>query len=115
MRLLPHLRPPGAPAGQPGSPSAGCRDERRIRAAPSAGTAGMSWCCSTRAWCDDRLGIRRIGAAAALLVAEVNEGPTEVVGVLLHAVTQRLDLLLIKEAQDSLLELPGSLSRNDLH
>src|SRR6266571_3735444 len=49
-----------------------------------------------------------------LLPPEVDEQAAEVLGVLLHAVVERLDLLLVEEAEYPLLELPGALARDDL-
>jgi hypothetical protein len=48
------------------------------------------------------------------LPSEVDEHPSEVVGVLLDAVVERLDFLLIEKPQNSLLELTASLPRDDL-
>src|SRR5438874_8062598 len=59
-------------------------------------------------------GCSRRSTAAESFPAEVHEHPTEVVGVLLHPVIERLDLLLVEEPQHSLLQLAGSLARNDL-
>src|SRR5262249_38326858 len=50
-----------------------------------------------------------------LLPADVHEDPAEVVGVLLDAVVERLDVLALEESQNVLLELAGSLARDDLH
>src|SRR5579859_6025739 len=44
----------------------------------------------------------------------MDEDPAEVLGVLLHPVVQRLDLLLVEEAQHALLELAGALAGDDL-
>src|SRR5207302_8608071 len=49
-----------------------------------------------------------------LLPAEVNEDAPEVVGVLLHPVVERLDVLAVEEAQDVLLQLPRTLAGDDL-
>src|SRR5258706_7081401 len=46
---------------------------------------------------------------------EVDKQPAPVLGVLLHAVIQRLDLLLVEEPQYPLLQLARALTRNDLH
>src|ERR1700754_3385425 len=54
-------------------------------------------------------------SAPASLPPEVHEHPPEVVLVLLHAVVERLDLLLLQKPQHALLELPGPLARDDLH
>src|SRR5487761_1512874 len=53
-------------------------------------------------------------SAAAALPAEVDEHPAEVLGVLLHPVVQRLDLLLVQEPQHPLLQLARALARDDL-
>src|SRR5664279_3458008 len=47
--------------------------------------------------------------------AEVDEDSTEVVGVLLHPVVERLDLLLVQEPQHVLLKCSRPLARDDLH
>src|SRR5450756_2099451 len=47
--------------------------------------------------------------------AEVDEDSTEVVGVLLHPVVERLDLLLVQEPQHVLLQCSRPLARDDLH
>src|SRR5215472_780890 len=52
--------------------------------------------------------------AGRSLPAEVDEDPAEVFGVLLDAVVQRLDLLLLQEPEHVLLELAGALARDDL-
>ncbi len=44
----------------------------------------------------------------------MDEHTPEVMGVLLNPVVERLNLLLVEEAQDPLLQLPASLSGNDL-
>ena len=44
----------------------------------------------------------------------MDEDPAEVVGVLLDAVIERLDLFLVEEAQDALLQLTASLAGDDL-
>src|SRR5690349_4797150 len=50
-----------------------------------------------------------------LLPLEVDEQAAVVLGVLVDPVVERLDLLLLKEAQHLLLELAGPLARDDLH
>ena len=45
----------------------------------------------------------------------MDEDSTEVVRVLLDAVVESLDLLLVKEAQDVLFQLSASLAGNDLN
>jgi hypothetical protein len=44
----------------------------------------------------------------------VDEDSPEVVGILLHAVVERLDLFLVEKPQDTLLQLAGTLARDDL-
>src|SRR4051794_26496229 len=51
----------------------------------------------------------------ASLVPEVDEESAPVLGVLLDAVVERLDLLLVEETQYPLLELARPLARDDLH
>src|SRR5262249_38123493 len=46
---------------------------------------------------------------------EMDEEPPEVPGVLLDAVVERLDLLLLQESEHPLLELPRALARDDLN
>src|SRR5262249_13175503 len=46
---------------------------------------------------------------------EVDEEPPEVLGVLLDAVVERLDLFLLQEPDHALLELPRALARDDLN
>src|SRR5262249_38214230 len=46
---------------------------------------------------------------------EMDEEPPEVLGVLLDAMVERLDLLLLQEPEHPLLELPRALARDDLH
>ena len=48
------------------------------------------------------------------LPAEVDEDPAEVVGVLVNAVVERLDLALVEKPKDALLQLTRSFARNDL-
>src|SRR5689334_16570539 len=55
-----------------------------------------------------------LSGAWALFPPEVHEDPAEVVGVLLHAVVERADLLLVEEAQHVLLQLPRPLAGDDL-
>src|SRR6516225_10141662 len=45
----------------------------------------------------------------------MHEQATEVLGVLLHPVVFRPDLLLLEEPEHVLLELSGTLTRDDLH
>jgi hypothetical protein len=52
---------------------------------------------------------------AASLPAEMDEDPAEVVGVLLDAVVEGLDLLLVQKAQNVLLQCSGTLPWDDLH
>src|SRR5436305_12865391 len=49
------------------------------------------------------------------LVPEVDEQAAPVLRVLLDPVVQRLDLLLVQEAQHPFLERARTLARNDLH
>src|SRR5690348_2237229 len=44
----------------------------------------------------------------------MDEEPPEVLGVLLDAVVERLDLFLLQEPEHPLLELPRALARDDL-
>ena len=44
----------------------------------------------------------------------MNENSTKIVRILLHAVILRLDVLLIKESQNTLLQLSAAFSRDDL-
>jgi hypothetical protein len=44
----------------------------------------------------------------------MDEEPPEVLGVLLDAMVERLDLLLLQEPEHPLLELPRALARDDL-
>src|SRR5262244_465849 len=55
------------------------------------------------------------GAGPALSPPEMDEEPPEVPGVLLDAVVERPDLLLLQEPEHPLLELPRALARDDLH
>src|SRR5215468_6111493 len=55
------------------------------------------------------------GAGPALSPPEVDEEPPEVLGVLLDAVVERPDLLLLQEPEHPLLELPRALARDDLN
>lgn len=50
-----------------------------------------------------------------LLPPKMHEQPPEVLRVLLDAVVERLDLLLLQEPDDLLLELAGALAGDDLH
>src|SRR5206468_12341190 len=68
---------------------------------------------TTRGW--SRRDAATDSRRTASLPAEVHEHPAEVVRVLLHPVVQRLDLLLLQEAEHPLLELPGAVARDDLH
>src|SRR5690242_16354737 len=52
--------------------------------------------------------------ALSLLPAEMNKKAAEVLRILLDSVVFRFDLFLLKEAQHVLLQLPGSLARDDL-
>src|SRR5215468_8770121 len=45
----------------------------------------------------------------------MDEEPAEVLGVLLDAMVERLDLLLLQEPEHPLLELPRALARDDLN
>src|SRR6185437_3657541 len=55
------------------------------------------------------------GAGPARSPPEVDEEPPEVLGVLLDAVVERLDLFLLQEPEHPLLELPRALARDDLN
>src|SRR5690242_14867822 len=59
------------------------------------------------------MGSPAAGAASGRVEAEVHEEAAPVVAVLLDAVVEPLDVLLIEEPQDLLLELPRSLTRDD--
>ena len=50
-----------------------------------------------------------VSGRCPLLPAEMDEDAAEVLGVLLHPVIQRLDVLAVEESQDVLLELPEPL------
>src|SRR5690242_4333185 len=54
------------------------------------------------------------GPAPPVLPAEMNEKAAEVLRILLDSVVFRFDLFLLKEPQHVLLELSGSLARDDL-
>src|SRR2546421_7735117 len=78
---------------------------------------GQSWHCGT----DHTIGGpaqrgRRLRRHRPLLwPPEMDEEPTEVLGVLLDAVVERLDLFLLQEPEHPLLELPRALARDDLN
>src|SRR5262249_46892284 len=55
------------------------------------------------------------GCGSVLSPPEMDEEPPEVPGVLLDAVVERLDLLLLQEPEHPLLELPRALARDDLN
>src|SRR2546429_925060 len=74
-----------------------------------------------RRWLVTRLNPTRASGSALprypvswLLPAEMNEKATEVLRILLDSVVFRFDLFLLKKPQHVLLELSGSLARDDL-
>src|SRR5258708_33347728 len=73
---------------------------------------------------NDRASLRRSEALSGvspqvaflpvLLPAEMDEQPAEVLGVFLHPMVERLDLLLLQEPEHVFLELPGALAGDNL-
>jgi hypothetical protein len=81
----------------------------------TVGQAGCDECaavqlqrCSRRWWVDHG------GVDLLLLGPEMDEDPSEIVGVLFDPVVQRLDLLLVEEAQYALFQLAASFPGDDL-
>src|SRR6266566_9544256 len=76
-----------------------------------SGKAHVPWMC-LRMCPGDRYSLVMMPVSS--LVAEVDEQAAEILGVLLHAMVERLDLLLLQEPEHPLLELPRALARDDL-
>src|SRR6266581_789620 len=76
-----------------------------------SGKAHVPWMC-LRMCPGDRYSLVMMPVSS--LVAEVDEQAAEILGVLLHAMVERLDLLLLQEPEHPLLELPRALAWDDL-
>src|ERR1700739_628725 len=91
-----------------GRPRRGRGARRSCRSAGGCATA-PEWMVRTRA-----LAALGLSWPDRSLPAEMHENATEVLGVLLNPVVERLDVFLLKEAQYVFLKLPRSLARDDL-